>query len=151
MGDKKTRRWGKIGLVLLGLLAFAAVASFATVRMTEPSEFCARCHVMKPMYETVFHSAHREVTCNDCHTPQDNYLKKVVYKGVSGIWDAYVFFTGQSPQVFSTKPRSKDIIQANCIRCHEGIVASIETRGGKKCFECHRYTPHGLRSFISKY
>lgn len=143
---KRKFTWKKALVILAGLLVFAAVGSFLTVRMTESPEFCASCHVMKPMYETHFHSAHRDVTCNDCHTPQDNYLKKVAYKGMSGTWDAYVFFTGQSPQIFKTKPRTKEILHANCVRCHWKVVDAIEKRGGKKCFECHRYTPHGEKS-----
>lgn len=142
----KGRRWGKIAIILSSFLALALIGSFATVRMTESPEYCARCHVMQPMYETHFQSAHRDITCNDCHTPQDNYLKKVAYKGISGTWDTYVYFTGQSPQIFETKANSKKIIQGNCIRCHKNVVDAINTQDGKNCFECHRYVPHGERS-----
>lgn len=144
MGERKIP-WVKLGVILSVGLGLAALGSFLTVRMTESPEFCASCHVMKPMYESHFHTAHRSITCNDCHTPQDNYLKKVVYKGMAGTWDAYVYFTGQSPQVFETKPQSEEIIQANCFRCHQAVVNAIENRGGKKCIDCHRFTPHGER------
>ncbi|MDA8235352.1 MAG: NapC/NirT family cytochrome c [Clostridia bacterium] len=142
----KSRTWGKIAIIISSFLALALVASFTTVRMTESPHFCASCHVMQPMYETHLQSTHSSITCNDCHTPQDNYLKKVAYKGISGTWDAYVYFTGQSPQIFETKENSKEIIQANCIRCHQDTVDAIKTTGGKKCFQCHRNTPHGERS-----
>lgn len=140
----KKSRLNRIIGIFGGLILLGFISSFFVVRMTEPPAFCARCHVMKPMYNSFIKSTHAGLSCNDCHTPQDNYVTKVLYKGMAGTWDAYVYFTGQSPQVFETKPRSKKIIKRNCIRCHKQVVAQINTEP-KECFGCHRYLPHGVR------
>jgi len=134
-------------VIALGLLLLAGTAAaFVTVRWTEQPQFCANCHVMKPMYESAFHSAHREVTCNDCHAPHDNLVERVIYKGISGTKDAYVYFLGEMPDVIETNARSHAIIDDNCKRCHTDLVAVVGPQpAGKRCFACHRHTPHGLR------
>ena len=44
---------------------------------------CVNCHIMTPYYATWFHSSHaRDATCNDCHVPHENAVKKWTFKGV---------------------------------------------------------------------
>ncbi len=43
---------------------------------------CVNCHIMSPYYATWFHSSHaRDATCNDCHVPHENAVKKWTFKG----------------------------------------------------------------------
>ena len=41
---------------------------------------------MAPYYATWMHSSHsRDATCNDCHVPHENIVKKWAFKGMDGM------------------------------------------------------------------
>ncbi len=132
-------------LIGLPLLVIAGVFLFMQYERTSTTHYCGTtCHIMKPVYETSFHSTHREangVGCKDCHIPYDNILEQIAYKGYSGARDYYKN-TFAPPDVLHTKEWSKTILQRNCIRCHSTVVARINTSDGKQCFDCHRGEPH---------
>lgn len=143
-------KWAKILLLFAGL---ALLIGFTIGRqplkgiayLADRPEMCVACHVMKPHYEGWYHSAHRHVVCNECHTPAD-FLGKYYTKARVGLHDAWVYFVGPLPANYRAKPKTKEIIQANCTRCHQDYIATIgDTRanGGRFCFDCHRSTPHG--------
>ena len=99
---------------------------------------------MKPVYESSFHSVHREenkVNCRDCHIPHDSFLEALVYKGYSGAKDYYKN-TFDPPDVLHTTAWSRDIIHENCINCHESVMARVGVSEERQCFECHRGVPH---------
>ncbi|NOR28433.1 MAG: cytochrome c nitrite reductase small subunit, partial [Lutibacter sp.] len=110
--------------------------------------------VMTPQYTTWQKSSHREwASCNDCHVPQDNVFKKYLFKAKDGLYHASVFTMRGEPEVIRMKEAGVEVVQNNCIRCHEDQVtdarlsASVEdhfeNRTDRKCWTCHQEVPHG--------
>ncbi len=130
-------------LLVVLVIALAGIVGWKGTELSSTNEFCASCHVMKPMYESSFHNIHRapQVNCKDCHLPNDNVVKLLSYKAYSGIKDVISNTVGP-PEIIRTTAVSKKIIQTNCIRCHATLVQNIPFDGGKLCFDCHRSIPH---------
>lgn len=71
-----------VGLVIL----FLHLLRFHTYLGDDPSA-CVNCHIMQPYYATWDHSSHsRNTTCNDCHVPHENMVRKYAFKGMDGIY-----------------------------------------------------------------
>lgn len=104
---------------------------------------CVNCHVMRENYTGWQISSHRSVTCNGCHVP-DNPLTKYLVKAENGFNHSFAF-TFENVQVFRLKERGKNVVEQNCIRCHEMTVSSIpHDGGGHRCFDCHRGVGHAF-------
>jgi cytochrome c nitrite reductase small subunit len=130
----------------LGVFAFV---SKAFSYMGSAPETCADCHVMDEAYENWYHAPHEKWTeCVDCHLPHDNVVSYYIEKGRSGMHDVYVFSTGQTPDLVRANTGTKDIIQDNCVRCHENTVEAVvmgPQANDRYCWECHRSVAHGER------
>jgi cytochrome c nitrite reductase small subunit len=142
---KRRKRYPKI--ILLLVLAAAAAGGFVSFgppglyARTGTPEFCASCHVMEAEYENWFHNAgHRRQKCIDCHLPNDTKARHVAWKGVEGMWDSYVFYSGRVPETIRLSERGAKILRANCVRCHEQLVSRINE--DRDCWNCHRRLPH---------
>lgn len=140
--------------VIIGLGLYIFKISNAASYLSDDPETCINCHVMNPQYATWNHSSHREVAnCNDCHVPHNNVVNKYFFKAKDGLRHATIFTLRAEPQVIFIKHEGKEVVQQNCIRCHEKLVtdnagiARFETsrhfRMERSCVECHRETPHG--------
>jgi cytochrome c nitrite reductase small subunit len=140
--------------VIAGLGLYISRISNAVSYLSDKPETCINCHVMNPQYATWNHSSHREVAhCNDCHVPHDNFFNKYLFKAKDGLRHATVFTMRAEPQVIFIKDEGRDVVQQNCIRCHERfltdnlIISNLTTlshnRTERQCLECHRETPHG--------
>ena len=80
-------------------------------------------------------------------------LNKYFFKAKDGLRHATIFTMRAEPQVIFIKEVGKEVVQQNCIRCHEKLVtenagiarfeASRHYRMDRSCVECHRETPHG--------
>lgn len=122
---------------------------------------CVNCHIMAPFYATWFHSSHsRNATCNDCHVPHENAVKKWTFKGMDGMRHVAVFLTHGEQQVIRANPESSQVIMENCIRCHTQLNTEFVKTGkidymkaqvgeGKTCWDCHREVPHGGQSNLA--
>ncbi|MFO7584997.1 MAG: cytochrome c nitrite reductase small subunit [Anaerolineales bacterium] len=143
--------------LLLVIAAVAAVMSLGTFTyisgavpmMGSSPETCATCHVMDAVYENWFHARHGNVAkCVDCHLPHDNIVNYWVVKGQTGMHDVYMFSTGQIPDAIRAKHESKEVVQGNCVRCHEKSVDAVvmgPMDNDRFCWECHRNVAHGPR------
>lgn len=131
----------KLALLVGALLVFFAASAGATMQYTERARFCTSCHVMAPMFNSWGHSAHRQVSCNDCHAPAGKG-EKLLFKATSGLGHVYANTLGEVPDNIRLKEKSARIIQANCLRCHGELLEDTKKGGGKYCFDCHRDTPH---------
>lgn len=128
--------------------------------MGDDPKTCVNCHIMAPQYATWMHSSHREKTnCMDCHVPHNNVLNKYFFKAKDGMRHATLFTLRMEPQVIFIKEEGAEVVQQNCIRCHDRQVADAKFKvmrpefhsnlEGRKCVSCHRYTPHGRVNSLS--
>ena len=147
--------------IICGLGGYTMYASrFVSYLSDEPST-CMNCHIMAPYYASWSHSSHsRNTTCNDCHVPHENAVRKWFFKGMDGTRHASVFMMKREPQVIQAIDNSATVIMNNCIRCHEQLNTEFVKTGrinfmaakageGKACWDCHRETPHGKNSLSS--
>ncbi|MCC5938751.1 MAG: cytochrome c nitrite reductase small subunit [Lunatimonas sp.] len=158
-------RWRPYAIVLVatifGLGLYVLRLSNAASYLSDDPQACVNCHIMTPQYITWTHSSHREVAhCNDCHVPHDNVVNKYFFKAKDGLYHASVFTMRAEPQVIRALEPSINVIQANCIRCHQDQVTDARLmevvenhqshRTDRICWECHKEVPHGkVRSLSS--
>lgn len=158
------KKWRVAAIVLVaifvGLGIYTIKLSNAVSYLSDDPQACVNCHLMTPQYITWNHSSHREVAhCNDCHVPQDNLFNKFYFKAKDGLYHSSIFTLRAEPQVIKALGPSIEVIQNNCIRCHEtqvtdakmlGFVADHHTnRTERTCWECHREVPHGRVKSLS--
>src|SRR5690606_30339190 len=149
--------------VLLGLGLLILHLANATSYLSNDPKACINCHVMTTQYASWQRSSHARVaTCNDCHVPQDNFLRTYAFKASDGIRHATMFTFRLEPQVIQIKEAGANVVQGNCLRCHGDQVhatylnrsVSLDEREegvGKFCWDCHRETPHGRVRSLSAY
>lgn len=146
--------------IFTGLAAFAFYISNAPSYLTDNPEACVNCHIMAPQYATWYHSSHRERThCNDCHVPHNNFLNKYYFKAKDGLRHATMFTLRLEPQVIFIKEAGREVVHDNCIRCHTKLLTDNKllaytseihnARLDRKCWDCHRETPHGRVNSLS--
>lgn len=149
-----------VSSVFTGLLLFSVYISNAPAYLGNDPKTCVNCHIMAPQYTTWYHSSHREKTnCNDCHVPHNNFVNKYFFKAKDGLRHATIFILRKEPQVIFIKKASREVVHKNCIRCHGDLITdsrllaynreTYEFRMGRKCWECHRETPHGRVNSLS--
>jgi len=145
--------------VIIAVLAFLVVVGVGmyvtdfTAYLGSNPATCNNCHVMDAAYEGWYHGTHQEwATCSDCHTPHA-FIPKYYIKAKSGYHHVTTFVFGEIPNAIRAKAESRNIVQENCIRCHEAAVDEIvgtPMPTDRYCFECHRSVSHGERG-ISLY
>ena len=143
----------------LGLLS-VYLLRFHTYLGDDPSA-CVNCHIMSPYYNTWMHSSHaRNATCNDCHVPHQNMVRKYAFKGMDGMKHVGMFLTYSERQVPMAQRGSDKVIMDNCVRCHTELNTEVVKTGkisymqtlageGKACWDCHRNGPHGRGNSLS--
>jgi cytochrome c nitrite reductase small subunit len=161
---KPPKRWIVPVTFLVAVLLITIVYLFITSRavsyLSDEPETCVNCHVMTPQYITWSHSSHRNVAvCNDCHVPHNNMANKYFFKAKDGLRHATVFTLRNEPQVIFIKEAGINVVQDNCIRCHNHLITDIKLnayntesdhfRKERLCWECHRETPHGRVNSLS--
>jgi cytochrome c nitrite reductase small subunit len=148
---RKYRRELLRGLVFSGLAGaaglFALFGPPHLIGLTETPEFCGLCHSMKPQHAAWSHSAHRTARCIDCHLPNDNKVNHYFWKSIDGNKDVFYEFSGlrEHDEIRLSKHGHK-VLQANCIRCHEGFVEHID--GKRACIDCHRTIGHKMQGTL---
>lgn len=146
--------------LMIGLLLYAMYVSNAVSYMSDKPETCVNCHIMAPEYATWNHSSHREhASCNDCHVPHNNAINKWYFKAKDGLRHATIFTAGAEPQTIFIKEEGTQVVQNNCVRCHNDLVTNekllVQTDvynehfEGRLCWECHREVPHGRVNSLS--
>ncbi|MGL1889509.1 MAG: cytochrome c nitrite reductase small subunit [Reichenbachiella sp.] len=146
--------------MIAGLGFYILNVSNAVSYLSDDPKTCINCHVMTAEYITWDHSSHRNVaSCNDCHVPHNNVFNKYYFKAKDGLYHATIFTLRMEPQAIKMREPSEKVVQNNCIRCHSDQVADAkmsawvenhqENRFERKCWECHRETPHGRVKSLS--
>ncbi|WP_324720840.1 cytochrome c nitrite reductase small subunit [Salinimicrobium sp. HB62] len=158
------RKWGLAAAIsmgaFLGLGFYVLKLSNATSYLSDDPKACINCHVMMPQYLTWNKSSHREVaSCNDCHVPHNNVFNQYYFKAMDGLYHSTIFTLRAEPEVIKAREASAEVIQNNCIRCHDmritdpKIAATVDNhefhRTDRTCWECHREVPHGRVKSLS--
>jgi cytochrome c nitrite reductase small subunit len=138
-------------MIILVAAVVLYVTDFTAYLGNNPST-CNNCHVMDNVYEGWYHGSHQAwTTCNDCHTPHA-LIPKYLVKAQSGYHHVTAFMLGNIPDAIRAKESSRQVIQENCLRCHEATVDNLDWQMGysdvdsqRYCFECHRDVAHGAR------
>jgi cytochrome c nitrite reductase small subunit len=91
--------------------------------------------------------------------PYNNIFNKYFFKAKDGLYHASIFTLRAEPQVIKAKGPSIEVIQNNCIRCHQSQVTDVKmaafvdnhyaNRTDRTCWECHREVPHGRVKSLS--
>ena len=160
-----SRNWKIFAIIVLGVIcglgAYTVYASRFGSYLSDDPATCTNCHIMGPYYATWSHSSHsRNTTCNDCHVPHENAVKKWFFKGKDGMRHAAIFTMRGEPQVIKAIDESASVIMDNCIRCHTQLNTEFVKTGkidydrvkegeGKACWDCHRDVAHGKNSLSS--
>jgi cytochrome c nitrite reductase small subunit len=158
LNKRLSSRWNIPFAIMLGILFGLGFLSFylsnASSYITDDPKACINCHIMKPEYSTWQHSSHREhTTCNDCHVPQNNIVRKYFFKASDGMRHAFMFTFKLDPQIIQINSAGRTVVQENCLRCHIRQVNPVSITNvtgnnyqhgvGKLCWDCHRHVPHG--------
>lgn len=158
------QQWRFTVIILLGILfglgAHILYVSNAVSYLSNDPNACINCHVMTPQYATWERSSHAKVaTCNDCHVPQDNFIRTYYFKAMDGLRHATMFTFRLEPQVIRIKEAGRNAVQENCIRCHSNQIhpialrainnRSVEDQRPGYCWDCHREVPHGRARSLS--
>jgi cytochrome c nitrite reductase small subunit len=135
--------------VLVGLGGFTFVYAKGTSYLSNDPATCVNCHVMRDQYNAWSKSSHKAVaTCNDCHTPHD-FVGKWATKAINGFNHGLAFTTGNFPKTIHIKDYNADIVQENCISCHQTLVNQVYSTHAdqeRKCVDCHGNVGHENRS-----
>jgi cytochrome c nitrite reductase small subunit len=149
--------------VLFGIAFIVLHIANATSYLSDNPRACINCHVMTTEYASWQKSSHARVaTCNDCHVPQDNFVRTYAFKASDGLRHATMFTLRLEPQVIRIKEAGINVVQENCMRCHNHIIhrsfltteVTLRSREGgevKFCWDCHREVPHGRVRSLSAY
>ena len=138
----------------IGLVVQILYVSNAVSYLSDNPETCVNCHIMAPQFATWERGSHgRTASCNDCHVPQNNVIRKYFFKASDGLRHATMFTFRMEPQVIRIKDAGKAAVQENCIRCHSNYLHPVSLRylnpkgihenTEQVCWDCHREVPHG--------
>ena len=137
-----------ISALILSLAIFGWVTNAPSYLGHEPS-VCNNCHVMDAQYEGWFHGTHKQFSsCSDCHLPHQNMVSYYIYKGYSGMRDVFSFTLKTYPAAIRATKQTDEIVQTNCIRCHNDTVEAVlagPQAFDRYCWDCHRSAAHGAR------
>jgi cytochrome c nitrite reductase small subunit len=138
-----------VGVVaLIAVLGTGLYTTEFTTYLGDNPTTCNNCHVMDGAYEGWYHAGHKNwTTCSECHTPHA-LIPKYYVKALSGYHHVTAFTFGNIPVAIRAKESSRDVVQENCVRCHQETIAGIldgEMPMDRYCFDCHRSVAHGER------
>jgi cytochrome c nitrite reductase small subunit len=148
-------RWLWALCVAFGLLAGIGAYTFRYAEglsyfSTNPSA-CMNCHIMRPQYASWQNSSHHGVAvCIDCHLPHA-FVPKYLAKAENGYRHSKEFTAQTFPEPIMVRARGGEILQGNCVHCHESLEHDIAAaRHGAndelRCVHCHVSVGHGERS-----
>ncbi len=128
--------------VVLGLGAYAFHYAKGDSYLGNDPATCANCHVMQGHFDGWQAAPHHRVaTCNDCHTPA-SLVPKYVVKALNGYHHSMAFTFGGYPENIRARESSREVVEANCRRCHADLVDDISHGGGVSCVRCHPSVGH---------
>ncbi|MGF7184715.1 cytochrome c nitrite reductase small subunit [Desulfitispora alkaliphila] len=137
---KSANKWFLATVALAALIVLYVGTGFA-MKATDEAAFCGSCHVMNEAVRTYEQSVHASISCNDCHAPHDT-IPKMAFKAKAGAKDIYKNTTGNVPDVIHATNETRDIVNDNCLNCHEMTNKNVAMDSKDYCVDCHRHVPH---------
>ena len=135
------------GLIGLAILIFLLIGPPRLLAKSESPAFCASCHVMEGQFTAWSHAgAHRRIRCVDCHLPNGGPFAHYLWKSIDGMKDVLFFHSGHVPERITLSSHGTQVVQTNCIRCHEETVSRMDTT--RQCWKCHRQLQHRMTGTI---
>ncbi len=134
--------------IIVGLGLFTFVYARGDSYLSDDPNTCNNCHVMREQFQAWQHSSHaRFATCNDCHTPHDSPISKWLVKGINGFNHSFAFTFTTYPEVIRINRMNRDVVQANCLSCHDVAVSEIAPihDNAPDCLTCHTGIGHRTR------
>ena len=131
---------------MIGLGTFTFTYAKGTSYFSDDPQACTNCHLMNEEYDAWMHSSHKSVAvCNSCHMPH-NPINKWFTKALNGFNHSFAFTTSNFPETILITDRNAQIVQDNCVYCHQELVAQIygnhEDLDGRRCVSCHANVGH---------
>jgi cytochrome c nitrite reductase small subunit len=134
--------------VPLGLGVYTFWYAEGASYLSNDPQACVNCHVMREPYDGWQKASHHAAaTCNDCHVPQD-FVGKWLSKAENGFWHSKGFTLQDFHEPITIKPGNAQVVQDNCLRCHQGVTADVVHLGSagdltNACVRCHAGVGHG--------
>lgn len=99
---------------------------------------------MRPQYDSWQSASHHtSATCVDCHLPA-GFPAKYLAKARNGWFHSKAFTLQNFPEPIIITPPNATILQANCVRCHDGLLHdATAANGAPECVHCHVDVGHG--------
>jgi cytochrome c nitrite reductase small subunit len=148
---------GKIALVLAALVGVVVGLGTFTFSYGEGLSYfstdpraCNNCHVMNDHYASWQKAGHHQAAvCVDCHLPHE-FIPKYIAKADNGYRHSMRFTFMDFHEPIQITPRNADILQANCLDCHQQFIQAIvagstTAEDAVSCVHCHRGVGHGAR------
>lgn len=130
-------------IIYIGLSLALQLPSVASA-VDSPST-CASCHVMEAASQTHALSAHRSLSCADCHVDHSPVLT-AWSKASQGLKHVAMQALGRVPHPMVASSGTRELVQRNCLRCHGSVMGGLLPQASERsCLDCHRTTPHGER------
>lgn len=152
--EQPSRSAAIIVAVLLGVLAGLGAFTLdygegLSYFSTDPAA-CANCHIMQPQYDSWQKASHHTAaTCVDCHLPS-TFVAKYLAKAENGYYHSKGFTLGGFAEPITIKAKNSDILQANCLSCHQPMTADMLVGHGRenavRCVHCHATVGHGEKA-----
>jgi len=130
--------------VLIGVGGYTFYYAEGLSYMSSDPKACVNCHIMRSQYDSWQKSSHHtSATCAGCHLP-DGFPEKYIAKARNG-WNHSSAFTLQNfPEPILITAPNAEILQANCLRCHDALVHDLSAASGPpRCVSCHVSVGHG--------
>jgi cytochrome c nitrite reductase small subunit len=152
--NMKRVSWKKMSLAAMSALGVVAGLSMFTFQYAEGFSYfshdpkaCANCHVMNEYFDSWQKSSHHgAAVCVDCHMPE-GLGAKLVAKADNGYRHSKGFTLQDFHEPIMIKRRNAEILQNNCLRCHEANVQRITGAWNDevRCVKCHSNVGHGQK------
>ncbi len=116
---------------LVGAAGYTAHFAHATSYLSDDPRACVNCHIMNDQYASWSSSSHHaRATCNDCHVPHDSILSKYYVKAEHGYRHSKGFTLQDFHEPIQIKTSSRNVVIANCVRCHATMTHEIRSAAG---------------------
>lgn len=150
-------------IIAITVIIVVLVLIVGGVEFTSRTSFCITCHNMKPYYETLKISSHREVDCIKCHIPPglNNYIR-VKLKGLNQLG---MYITGSLPLVYHAEVEDTSCLRKGChvkdkllsepVNFKKGITFQHSTHLKPVrdiqlvCTSCHSQIVHGRQVTVT--